>query len=165
MAKIKWKNKTDIDREQKEQEPLQKQRETMMDVIKVLAQGLKDEYVHVAKDFYDEWQGDKDYVVGEVIRHDDLLYKIKQAHKSQEQYPPSIDTASLYLMIPNPEDKEKILPWEDRWSMGKELYSKGERVTHNGFTWESTIDRNHYEPTEANWAAWEKGEVFNEVTE
>ena len=37
-----------------------------------------------------------DAKVGEYMRHDNGLYRVKQAHKIQEHYPPSTATAALY---------------------------------------------------------------------
>lgn len=110
---------------------------------------------------YEEWKGGILYAKDKRLRYRDedgimRLYKVQQDHESQDHQPPSINTASLYLMISPPEEEGKILPWEDRHAMGKELYMLNHKVIHRGFVWRSLIDLNSFEPKDENWSAWEK---------
>lgn len=79
------------------------------------------------------------------------LYKVLQAHQVQASWTPA-DAHSLFakVLIPDPD----VIPeWEQPESTNP--YSKGDRVTHNGKTWESDVDNNVWEPgavgTEALW--------------
>lgn len=48
---------------------------------------------------YDAWETDKAYKVGDRVEYDGKLWKCRQAHTSQENWKPSIDTASLWEVI------------------------------------------------------------------
>lgn len=48
---------------------------------------------------YDPWTTDKAYKVGDRVECDGKLWKCRQAHTSQENWKPSIDTASLWEVI------------------------------------------------------------------
>lgn len=114
---------------------------------------LTDEQALEVPDLYDEWSGDSvSYSVGDRLRHNGILYKVLQAHTSQETWTP--ETApSLFakILIPDPE----VIPeWEQPDSTNG--YQLGDRVTHNGKTWESTFNgSNVWEPgaigTESLW--------------
>ena len=48
---------------------------------------------------YDSWTTDKAYKVGDRVECDGKLWKCRQAHTSQENWKPSINTASLWEVI------------------------------------------------------------------
>lgn len=48
---------------------------------------------------YDAWETDKAYKVGDRVESDGKLWKCRQAHTSQENWKPSIVTASLWEVI------------------------------------------------------------------
>lgn len=48
---------------------------------------------------YDPWTTDKAYKVGDRVECDRKLWKCRQAHTSQENWKPSIETASLWEVI------------------------------------------------------------------
>lgn len=48
---------------------------------------------------YDSWELDKEYKVGDRIEWEGKLWKCRQAHTSQENRKPSIETASLWEVI------------------------------------------------------------------
>ena len=62
---------------------------------------LSDEEALKVKSLYPSWASKTGEVVdtGEKLYYDDRLYKVRQEHTVQEQYPPSVDTASLYEEI------------------------------------------------------------------
>lgn len=101
-------------------------------------------------DWEDVAEGDA-LTAGERYNYQGVLYKVLQEHKKQDAWNP-VDAPSLFakVLIPDP----GIIPeWEQP---GPENgYSKGNRVTHNGKTWESLVDNNVWEPgvvgTEAQW--------------
>ena len=130
-------------------------------VLQMFARTLPDEEVLKVPLVFAEWQPDTDYEVGDVVRYGENLYRVRQPHRSQDDWPPP-DVPALYLMIVPPEEVGEILPWEDRHKMGKELYMMGDQVTHQGYYWTSMVDNNHWEPTDANWAAWTKGDPYEE---
>lgn len=105
------------------------------------------------KYLYPEWRSGKTYDAGYRVNHNDILYKCLQPHTSQDTWTPDA-SPSLWakVLIPDPD----IIPeWEQPDSTN--AYSKGDRVTYNGGTWESLVDNNVWEPgavgTESLWRA------------
>lgn len=111
-----------------------------------------DEQALKVADLYDVWSGDGvTYKTGKYLLYKDILYKVLQNHTSQTDWTP--DTASsLYAKILT-DPSGSVLPWEQPQSTNP--YKKGDRVTHNGKTWESLVDSNVWEPgavgTESLW--------------
>lgn len=64
-------------------------------IVKASA-SLPDEDALEAIELFPAWATDTDYTVDERIRYGGRLYRIRQNHTSQAQYPPSIATAALY---------------------------------------------------------------------
>lgn len=48
---------------------------------------------------YDSWEPDKEYKVGDRVEWEGKLWKCRQAHTSQENWKPSLDTASIWEVI------------------------------------------------------------------
>lgn len=98
------------------------------------------------KTLYPDWE--KDFAPGDTLAKDirvnykDVLYKVLQEHQKQETWNP-IDAPSLFapVLIPDP---SAIPEWQQPESTNP--YMKGDKVTHNGKTWESLIDNNVWEP-------------------
>lgn len=122
-------------------------------VAQIQAQSLTDEQAITVKDIYPIWDGNgvsyqKDYY----LTHNGKLYKVLQAHTSQEDWAPDL-APSLFA---------EVLPGQSGTGTGEWVqpdstnpYMTGDQVTHNGETWESLIDNNVWEPgaqgTEALW--------------
>ena len=81
------------------------------------------------------------------MRYDEILYKCLQNHTAQASWTPT-DAPSLLakVLIPTPAE---IPEWEQPESTNP--YMKGDKVKHNGKTWESTIDNNVWEPGVYGW--------------
>ena len=102
---------------------------------------------------YPDWRSGKKYATGYRVNYNGILYKVLQDHTSQSDWTPDT-TASLYakVLIPDPD----VIPeWEQPDSTNG--YSIGDKVAHNGQTWESLVDNNVWEPgatgTESLWKA------------
>ncbi len=111
-----------------------------------------DETALSAIELYPIWNESATYSVGDRVRYNDVLYKCLQAHTAQTTWTPT-DAPSLWtkVLIPTP----SVIPeWEQPESTNP--YMKGDKVKHNGKTWESTVDNNVWEPGVYGW---------NEVTE
>ena len=122
-------------------------------VAQIQAQNLTDEQATTVKNIYPAWDGNgvsyqKDYY----LTHNGKLYKVLQAHTSQEDWAPDL-APSLFA---------EVLPGQSGTGTGEWVqpdstnpYMTGDQVTHNGETWESLIDNNVWEPgaqgTEALW--------------
>ena len=101
-------------------------------------------------DFVEKWSGDgKEYKTGKRLSYNGVIYKVLSDHTSQEGWTP--DAAhSLFAKVLIP-DSDKIYPWEQPDSVNP--YKAGDRVTHKGQTWTSTVDNNVWEPGVYGWTA------------
>lgn len=80
--------------------------------------------------------------------YDGKLYKVLQAHTSQADWtPPS--APSLFAEVLPGQGGTDIGEWKQPGSTNP--YKKGDKVTHNGKTWESTADNNVWEPGVYGW--------------
>ena len=95
---------------------------------------------------YPSWKEDTAYTTGQRVLYNEVLYKVLQDHISQATWTPDV-TASLFAKVLVNDDV--ILPWEQPDSTN--YYNKGDKVTHNGYTWISIIDVNTYEPGVYGW--------------
>lgn len=97
------------------------------------------------------WNPQATYAVGDRVRYAGNLYRCLQPHTAQETWNP-VDAPSLWAKVLT-DPGGAILPWEQPDSTNP--YMKGDKVTHNGKTWESLIDNNVWEPgvtgTESLW--------------
>lgn len=68
--------------------------------------------------FYPEWEKDKQYTIGYKVQYLGKLYKVIQAHTSQETWTPDI-TASLYTRIDEVHDGTKYdpIPYEGNMTL------------------------------------------------
>ena len=112
---------------------------------------MEDEVILEAPFMADNWKTDTEYVLNAVVRYEDIPYRCLQAHTSQATWTP-VDASSLWAKILTQEGQ--ILPWEQPSSTNP--YMKGDKVTHNGKTYESLVDNNVWEPgavgSESLWA-------------
>ena len=110
-----------------------------------------DEQALAASAVYPGWKEEIEYAVGERVLYNDVLYKVLTAHTSQETWTPDV-SASLFAKVLIP-DADVIPEWEQPDSTN--AYMTGDKVTHNGSTWVSTVDNNVWEPgavgTESLW--------------
>lgn len=112
-----------------------------------LRESATDEQALNAVALYPSWKEQVDYSVGDRIKHNDILYKVLTAHTSQETWTPDV-SPSLFakVLIPDPE----VIPeWVQPDSTNP--YMTGDKVTHNGSTWISTVDNNVWEPGAYGW--------------
>ena len=112
---------------------------------------LPDEQAAQVPAVFPVWDAAGTYEAGDRVRYADVLYKCLTGHTAQESWAPDV-SPSLWakVLIPDP----SVIPeWEQPGSTNG--YSKGDKVTHNGKTWESLADNNVWEPgaigTESLW--------------
>lgn len=100
---------------------------------------LSDEEALKVKSLYPSWASKTGEVVdtGEKLYYDDRLYKVRQEHTVQEQYPPSVDTASLYEEIneKNAGTLEDPIPYNNNMEL-----ENGKYYSQNGVTYLCTRD-------------------------
>lgn len=116
--------------------------------IETAVQSLPDGEALDVVTLYPAWAADTAYPAGHKVQHGGKLWRCLQAHTSQEGWEPE-NAPSLWakVLIPNPD----VIPeWEQPDSTNP--YMAGDKVAHNGKTWESTIDNNVWEPGVYGWA-------------
>ncbi len=115
------------------------------DLVKMRG-SVVDEIALDAPAVYPTWKEDTVYTIGQRVLYNEVLYKVLQDHTSQATWTPDV-SASLFAKVLV--DDDVILPWEQPDSTN--YYNKGDKVTHNGYTWVSIIDVNTYEPGVYGW--------------
>lgn len=124
----------------------EQKREQTEIVLQMFARALPDEEALKVPLVFAEWQPDIDYVAGDVLRYDSELYRVIQPHRSQADWTPDV-ALTVFSRVSRPGE----IP---AWKQGS--YTKGMKVTHNGFTWESIIDNNVWEPGIVDETIWKK---------
>lgn len=127
--------------------------------LQMFAASLDDEKALEVATVYDAWVPGKAYAVGEFVTYgtnsvgDPQLYKVVQAHTSQETWLPDA-TASLYDAIGL--DDQGFPVWSQPTG-AHDAYNKGDVVNYNGTLYESLIDGNTYSPDAypGGWAVYE----------
>ena len=115
--------------------------------VETAAQSLNDADALDAKELYPVWAVGIAYTSGMRVRYDGVLYRVLQDHTSQASWTPDA-APSLFarVLIPDPE----VIPeWVQPDSTNP--YMRGDKVKHNGKTWESDIDGNVWEPGVYGW--------------
>lgn len=100
--------------------------------IEKAAKSLSDSDALEAIELYPFWEANKAYTKDIRLRYNNLLWKVLQDHTSQEQYPPSIYTASLYTEVERPgegDDPSNPIPYNNNMELieGK-YYSQNDIV-------------------------------------
>lgn len=111
------------------------------------AAALTDDEALTAAAIYPLWNSSAAYAAGDRVRYDGVLYKCLQAHTAQPSWTPTA-APSLWAKV-LVSDTGAPLPWEQPESTNP--YMKGDKVTHGGKTWVSTIDNNVWEPGVYGW--------------
>lgn len=96
---------------------------------------------------YPSWKAEVNYSIGDRVLYKDVLYKVLQAHTSQETWTPT-DAPSLFAKVLIP--SEDIIPeWEQPDSTNP--YMTGDKVMYNGVVYISIIDNNVWAPGAFGW--------------
>lgn len=114
---------------------------------------ISDGAVLKVSELFPHWNGNsKEYVKGDKVLYNDVLYKVLQNHTSQEGWTPT-SAPSLFAKVLTSEGE--ILDWEQPSSTNP--YMKGDKVKFNGKIYESVIDNNVWSP-EAYPQGWKEVE-------
>lgn len=108
---------------------------------------LTDEQAEQVPQAFPAWAAGKSYKVGDRVRYDGKLYRCVQAHDAIEGYEPPNTPALWVRTAPEGEVPEWVQP-----TGAHDAYNEGDKVTHNGKTWVSTMDANVYEPGVYGWS-------------
>ena len=118
-------------------------------LIEKAAKNLTDEEALSGIELYPKWDVDKDYVMDERVRHNDKLYRVVQAHKSQWGWEPDAVPA-LFTEVALP---GTIAVWRQPTG-AQDAYMTGDKVKYpdeNGDVWVSTADNNVWQPGVFGW--------------
>ena len=96
---------------------------------------------------YPTWRENVTYALNDRVLYNGTLYKVLQTHTAQPDWAPDV-AVSLFakVLIPN---ENVITEWEQPDSTNP--YMTGDKVSHNGMTWVSTINNNVWEPGVYGW--------------
>lgn len=115
-------------------------------IIERLAETLPDTEALENGELFPVWKL-KEYVTGERVRYNDILYKCLQNHTAQSDWTP--DTAvSLWVRIDDPS-----VEWPE-WVQPQgatDAYPLGAKVSHLEKHWVSEYDNNVWEPSVFGW--------------
>ena len=117
-------------------------------IIEQAAQSLDDETALKAVALYPEWKANTQYAKGTYLKDGKILYKVLQDHASQIGWEPH-NAPSLFAKVLPGQEGTNIGEWQQPDSTNP--YKKGDKVKHNGKTWESEIDTNVWEPGVYGW--------------
>lgn len=127
--------------------------------LQMFAASLTDEQAMQVAAVYDSFVVGKAYEEGEIFSYgtnevgDPQLYRVAQAHTSQEQWLPDANSA---LYTPIGLDAQGYPVWS-KPSGAHDAYNTGDIVNYNGTLYRSKIDGNVWSPDE-NPSGWEKVE-------
>lgn len=96
---------------------------------------------------YPTWRENVTYALNDRVLYNGTLYKVLQTHTAQPDWAPDV-AVSLFakVLIPN---ENVITEWVQPDSTNP--YMTGDKVSHNGKTWASTINNNVWEPGVYGW--------------
>ena len=120
--------------------------------VDALIQSMTDEEAVASQALFPNWQSGKSYTLNERVRYNGKLYKVLQAHTSQDDWAPDAAT-SLFTCLLTDEKSGTIQEWVQPESTNG--YSTGNEVVYNGVIYTSLIDNNVWSPVDY-LAGWNK---------
>lgn len=130
--------------------------EQLRRALQLFAASLSEEQAMEVATVYPEWKVNVSYSVGDYVTYgengvgDPQLYKVVQAHVSQDDWTPDI-AVSLFVAVGL--DPQGYPIWS-RPTGAHDAYNTGDIVDYNGTLYRSKIDGNIYSPDEYP-AGWE----------
>ena len=115
---------------------------------------IPDEAVTYFERILPAWTVGENVKKGMIRTYEGTRYRCLQDHTCTAEWPAAAAVSLWAKVLPGQEGSgEEVGAWEQPGSTNG--YSKGDKVTHNGKTWESLIDNNVWEPgvvgTESLW--------------
>ena len=115
--------------------------------INAFAKNQTDEIIINNKTAFPLWSGNGvKYVIGDIVRFNDKVYRVVLGHTSQSDWMPSV-AVSLFAEISLKEFPEWKQP-----TGAHDAYMKGAKVSHNSKHWISDVDDNVWEPGVYGWS-------------
>lgn len=107
---------------------------------------LPDEDALEAVELFPAWEIGRLCKVDERLRYGEKLYRVVQAHTSQEGWEPP-NVPALFTEVAKPGE---IPEWKQPTG-AQDAYQTGDKVRYNGAIWISTIDNNTWAPGVYGW--------------
>lgn len=123
--------------------------EKALEMLGVSFNDLTDEQALQVQNVFPDWQVDAQYLVGQRVLYNNILFKVITQHKSQADWMPPV-APSLFARVLVGE--QEILPWEQPDSTNP--YMIGDKVVFDGKIYISLIDNNVWSPADYP-AGWE----------
>ena len=120
--------------------------------VDALIQSMADKEAIASQVLFPNWQSGKSYALDERVRYGGKLYKVLQAHTSQDDWTPEV-AASLFACLLIDEEGGTIQEWTQPDSTNG--YSVGDQVMYNGIIYTSLIGNNVWSPVDYP-AGWNK---------
>ena len=118
----------------------------MREQLNTLIKDFNDETAIANKELYPDWNGNGIPVVrGELLYYNKNLYRVNQSHTTQNDWSPDI-TPALFTKVSLDEYPEWVQP-----TGAQDAYNTGDKCSHNGKHWTSTLDGNVWEPGVYGW--------------
>lgn len=96
------------------------------------------------------WIANEPVGVGDERIYNGVRYRAIQAHTTQVDWRPDLTPALWEVVEDEPGEPSGPQPWVQPQG-AHNAYQIGDRVTHNGQLWESTLNANVWEPGVAGW--------------
>jgi hypothetical protein len=112
----------------------------------LMEQELSEELLYMFSALYPEWEAGQVIEAGAIRSYKAKLYEIIQPHTTQSDWTPDVTPALWREIAP-----AGVIPEWKQPAGGHDAYAIGAKVTHNGFTWESTINANVWAPGVHGW--------------
>ena len=148
---LNWK-KTSVKAQREARTYAQQREDAAAIAFVVLAEGGQIDAVTASEQslLFAEWEPGIAYAVGQLRRYGDTLYKCVQAHTSQADWMPPA-TPALWAVTSDPAEE-----WPE-WSQplgAHDAYSAGDKVSHSGKHWTSSVDGNVWKPGVYGWTEY-----------
>lgn len=114
-------------------------------LIEQAVTSLPDEDALECATLFTAWSAGISVAVGDRMEYGGKLYKCVQAHTTAAEWPPDA-TPALWTEISVEEWPEWRQP-----TGAQDAYNKGDKVSHSGKHWISTVDANTWEPGVYGW--------------
>lgn len=125
----------------------------IVDLAKKGRDSLSDTDAAGYAEYFPQWSADSvAYKTGDRVQYGGKLWKVSSDHTSQANWDPA-DAHSLFAEILPGQSGTPIGEWKQ--PDASNTYSKGDKVTYKGKTYESTIDNNSWSP-EAYPQGWKE---------
>ena len=120
--------------------PYMKEAEEIRKAIDTFAENQTDETLIDNKAAFSLWRAGVHVTVGQILRYSDDIYRVIQAHTTQDDWTPDI-TPALFVKISLEEYPQWVQP-----TGAHDAYNKGDKVSDEGKHWISEIDGNVWKP-------------------